>query len=159
MIVQGKVWGETSPLFNKNNVEVHLLKAKKGGYCSKHYHQFKFNKFLVIYGKLKITVWKDYGKKILQDISILGAGQECIVTPRDYHRFEVLEDTQALEIYWVELNAYDIIREDHGDMNDETETDLCREVEGFRAEPTGSWPAILRTCFHEGCIGFKCSEQ
>ena len=38
---QGKVWGQTQPLFNKNNVEIHRIETNKGGYCSKHKHEFK----------------------------------------------------------------------------------------------------------------------
>jgi quercetin dioxygenase-like cupin family protein len=128
MIIQGKVWGETRPLFNKNNVEIHFVDIKKGGYCSKHYHRSKFNKFMVMNGKLKITVWKNYGKEILEDISILHTGQACIVAPGDFHRFEALEDTQALEIYWVELNDHDIVREDHGGLKDEEKTDICNDA-------------------------------
>lgn len=131
MILQGKVWGTTVPVFNKNNVEVHFVDIKKGGYCSKHYHKSKYNRFEVLYGKLKITIWKDYGNnKILEDVTIIKAGQSCIVEPGDFHRFEALENTQALEIYWVELNERDIVRYDHGGMRkDEAKTDECGEVD------------------------------
>ena len=56
---QGKIWGETSPIFNKNNVEIHRIEIKKGGYCSKHKHEHKFNAFFVEKGKLQISVWKN----------------------------------------------------------------------------------------------------
>ena len=56
---QGKVWGSTQPLFNKNNVEIHRIKTNKGGYCSKHKHEHKYNCFYVERGLLKITVWKN----------------------------------------------------------------------------------------------------
>lgn len=119
MNVQGKVWGETQPLFNKNNVETHLIQVKKGGFCSKHKHSHKYNQFIVIKGKLKVSIWKDYKNtfghsEILEDISIIQSGQSCIVSPGDYHRFEALEDTQALEIYWVNLKEEDITRVDCG---------------------------------------------
>lgn len=118
MIIQGKVWGVTTPLFNKNNVELHIIKIKKGGYCSKHLHKFKFNRFIVLEGKLKVTIWKNYGTEILQDISVLDHSQECTVSPGDYHKFDALEDTTALEVYWVELSESDIIRQDHGGIED-----------------------------------------
>ncbi len=123
MNIQGKVWGETVPLFNQNNVEVHFVKIKKGGYCSKHCHKAKYNKFLVLHGELKVSIWKDYGTETLEDISIVRTGQECTVSPGDFHRFEAIEDTQALEIYWVDLRVDDIVRQDHGGMKaDETKT-------------------------------------
>lgn len=114
MKVQGKVWGASYPLFNKNNVEISAISIKKGGFCSKHLHTTKYNMFVVNKGKLKITIWKDYGSEVLQDVTILGDGMETTVSPGDYHMFEALEDTEALEIYWVELDANDIKRVNHG---------------------------------------------
>jgi len=116
MIIQGKVWGHTTPLFNKNNVELHIAQIKQGGYCSKHLHKFKYNRFIVLKGKLRVTIWKNYGTECLQDVSILEASQECTVPPGDFHQFEALEDTTALEVYWVELSENDITRFDHGGM-------------------------------------------
>lgn len=114
MIIQGKVWGHTTPLFNMNNVELHIAEIKKGGYCSKHKHAHKYNRFVVLKGKLKVTIWKEYASETLQDVSILGISQECTVSPGDYHKFEALEDCTVLEIYWVCLSESDIIRNDHG---------------------------------------------
>lgn len=118
MQIQGKVWGETRPLFLKNNVEVHSLTIKKGGYCSKHLHHAKYNQFIVLKGKLKVTVWKNYGNDILEDISLLEAGHECIVPPGVRHQFEALEETECLEIYWVDLNEADIERYSNGGIRE-----------------------------------------
>lgn len=123
MIIQGKVWGHTTPLFNKNNVELHIAEIKKGGFCSKHLHKFKYNRFVVIKGKLKITIFKQYGSSILEDVSILESEQECTVPPGEFHKFEALEDTTCLEIYWVDLLESDIVREDHGGMISAQTTD------------------------------------
>ena len=110
--VQGKVWGETKLLLFKNNVEIHRIETNKGGYCSKHCHKHKFNLFFIEKGRLKITVWKnDYD---LVDDTIIETGQMTTVKPTEYHKFEALEDTIAYEIYWVELDAKDIERENHG---------------------------------------------
>ena len=120
---QGKVWGNTSLLFVKNNVELHFIQAIKGGYCSKHCHKTKYNKFIVLSGKLKISIWKDYKNShghsnILEDITFISDGEECTVNPGDYHRFEAMEDTNALELYWVDLLENDIIRSDCGGMSE-----------------------------------------
>ena len=32
--IQGKIWGKTQGLFNKNNVEIHRIETNKGGFCS-----------------------------------------------------------------------------------------------------------------------------
>lgn len=110
--IQGKVWGNTSPLFCKNNVEIHRIEAKKGGFCSKHKHEYKYNAFYIESGKLKITSWKnDYD---LIDKTVISTGQITTCPPQEYHMFEALEDTVAYEIYWVELNEKDIVRENCG---------------------------------------------
>jgi len=122
MIIQGKAWGMTAPLFCRNNVEIHLFNVKKGGFCSKHLHKHKYNQFIIIGGKLEITQWKDYG---LEDVTVLEQGQELIVPPGEYHRFRALEDVTGLEIYWVDLNQNDIMREDCGGSGDEEKADIC----------------------------------
>ena len=110
--IQGKVWGDTQCLFFKNNVEIHRINTKKGGYCSKHMHEHKYNAFYIEKGKLKITAWKnDYD---LVDETIVTDQQMTICPPKEYHMFEALEDTVAYEIYWVELLKKDIVRENHG---------------------------------------------
>lgn len=134
MIIQGKVWGHTSPLYNQNNVELHLVHINKGGFCSRHMHKFKFNRFVVISGKLKVTIWKDYGLTTLEDVSILNASQECTVPPGYFHKFEALEDTLALELYWVELTVDDIVRADHGGIY-EAQTNIIPETNGSSIQP------------------------
>lgn len=121
MMIQGKVWGYTCPLFNKNNVELHYAKIKKGGFCSKHLHKHKFNQFIVFDGLLKVTIWKDYG---LEDVTMVGKDQNCIVAPGEFHQFEALQESTILEIYWVDLNINDIIREGQGGMKDETQANM-----------------------------------
>lgn len=109
MDIQGKVWGSTSLLFCKNNVEVHRIEGNKNCYCSKHEHKHKYNMFFVEKGCLLIEIWKDYD---LVDETIVKAGDICTVAPGQHHKFTVLEeDTVAFEIYWVELSQSDISRE------------------------------------------------
>jgi quercetin dioxygenase-like cupin family protein len=112
----GKFWGSTSPLFNKNNVEIHRLEGVKGGYSSKHKHDAKYNMFFVESGAIKIVTWKD--KSGLPDSTTLQKGDTCIVPPGLYHKFIVEEPCVAYEVYWVELNPHDIVRADKGGLND-----------------------------------------
>jgi len=112
MAVQGKVWGKTEDIFKNCNFELHRIEAKKGGFCSKHQHKHKFNAFYIEKGKLKITEWQtDYD---LVDETIVTTGELTIAKPGIYHKFEALEDTICYEIYWVELNHDDIVRENVG---------------------------------------------
>jgi|TARA_R110002020_G_scaffold238255_4_gene450725 quercetin dioxygenase-like cupin family protein len=112
MAIQGKVWGKTQGIFKNSNFEIHRIEIKKGGYCSKHKHEYKFNAFYVENGKLKITIYEtDYD---LVDETSVSTGELTTVKPGAYHKFEALEDTICYEIYWVELNHNDIKRENTG---------------------------------------------
>jgi mannose-6-phosphate isomerase-like protein (cupin superfamily) len=109
---QGKIWGYTQELFTKNNVSIHRIKINKDSCCSKHYHQHKHNIFYVESGKILVKEWKrEYD---LLDETVLEAGQMCSVPPMNYHKFVGLEDSVVYEIYYVDLDNTDIIREDVG---------------------------------------------
>jgi len=116
MDINGKIWGTTSTIFKSNNVQVTRIVGVAGGYCSKHKHDHKFNKFYVESGRLRILVWKnDYD---MVDKTVLMSGQSITIKPGEYHRFEVLEDnTIAFEIYWTQLDEDDIVRSDCGGIS------------------------------------------
>ena len=105
---QGKFWGNTTSLFNRNNVEVHRIEGRKGGYSSEHRHIAKFNMFYVDGGVITLRVWKDPSGKV--DETILRKGEMSIVAPGYFHKFEVIKDCVVYEVYWVELNESDIER-------------------------------------------------
>jgi quercetin dioxygenase-like cupin family protein len=107
-----KIWGKTMPIFNLNNVEVHRIEIEKGGYCSKHTHQFKSNMFYIESGILEVRQWQTDSNII--DKTILCSGDQTIVPPSVSHQFFALEDTIAYEIYSVSLDTNDIIRETFG---------------------------------------------
>jgi mannose-6-phosphate isomerase-like protein (cupin superfamily) len=111
---EGKIWGTTEPLIVNSSLEIHRIKIIKGGYCSLHKHQSKYNAFYVTSGKLVIERHKKDYKLI--DKTTLVDGQFTIVPPGEMHRFESEKETEALEIYWCELNHTDIIREDVGGL-------------------------------------------
>ena len=111
---QGKVWGETCHLFGKNNVSIHRIEIKSGGYCSKHKHNHKYNLFFVEKGDIEVHVWKnDYD---LKDVTKIKEGESTTVKPGEYHKFFNRSESTAIvyEIYWTELNENDIVREDVG---------------------------------------------
>lgn len=109
--IQGKVWGTTKCLFANCGSEVHEIHAIKGGYCSKHKHLNKHNRFYVQSGKLQIITWTATG----EDKVVIGPGEFTDVPPGVFHRFRALEDTTCLEIYWTnDINSADIVREDIG---------------------------------------------
>ena len=108
----GKVWGQTELLEANGVLEFHRIDIDKGGTCSKHRHQFKWNGFYVISGTLVVRVWKN--NYDLVDETVLGPGDYTKVAPTEYHQFEALENTVALELYWAEFDHNDIERENHG---------------------------------------------
>jgi hypothetical protein len=72
MFKAGKIWGETELILANNALEFHRIDYKKGGVCSKHKHEWKWNGFYCMTGQLKIRVWqKDYD---LVDETILNPG-------------------------------------------------------------------------------------
>jgi len=108
----GKIWGQTELIHANGMLEFHRIDFKAGGVCSKHKHQFKWNGFYVVSGKMKIRVWqRDYN---LIDETILGPGDFTRVKPGLMHSFEGMEDGVAFELYWAEFNHDDIQRESVG---------------------------------------------
>ena len=108
----GKIWGQTELIHANGVLEFHKIDYKAGGVCSKHKHQFKWNGFYVVSGKMKVRVWqKDYD---LVDETVLGPGDFTRVKPGLMHSFEGMEDGIAFELYWAEFNHDDIQRESVG---------------------------------------------
>jgi len=129
---QGKVWGETSPLFNKNNVEIHRILVRHGGFCSRHRHAHKFNMFYVESGCLIVTIAQPYD---LADKTQVRKGEICTVPPGLWHSFEAVEDTLAFEIYWTELSPGDIERDGCGGMNGKSGCEVPERPGEVRAGP------------------------
>ena len=112
----GKIWGETELILANNSLEFHRIDYKKGGVCSKHKHEWRWNGFYVVSGQMKVSVWaKDYD---LVDETILNAGDFTAVKPGLFHTFEGLEDGVAFELYWANFSHNDIVRENTGYMKD-----------------------------------------
>jgi mannose-6-phosphate isomerase-like protein (cupin superfamily) len=109
---QGKVWGDTDTVFSNGHVSVHVLKIKKGGFCSEHKHKSKVNHFHVISGCLQISIWQDSSI----DHVVIEDGENTIVNPGSFHKFLALEDTLALEIYYAPLDEEDIERRTKGGL-------------------------------------------
>lgn len=113
----GKVWGTTELIEANGALEFHRIQMNKGGVCSKHLHEFKWNGFYVEKGVMVVRVWqKDYD---LVDETILYEGDYTKVKPGLYHQFECLESGVAYELYWAEFAHKDIVRESVGFMGNE----------------------------------------
>ena len=118
----GKVWGTTKLIEANGALEFHRIEMDRGGVCSKHLHEFKWNGFYVESGTMLVRVWqKDYD---LVDETILNAGDytkgKTLVV---YHQFECISDGVAYELYWAEFNHNDIKRESVGELKDVVESE------------------------------------
>lgn len=109
---QGKDWGYTTEFFRNAIVSVHHLEIKKGGYCSEHIHEHKYNLFYVMSGKLEVTIFREEDAK--PDVTILQEGQFSAVPPDFWHKFKALDDTECIEVYQVFLADPDINRRTKG---------------------------------------------
>lgn len=109
----GKVWGTTTLLLKTPLIEIHKLEILPNCECSMHKHNYKWNAFYIISGKLKIEVKKN--KYNLVDITEIDKGQFTTVQPGEFHKFISGEEpVEALEIYYPEELSEDIIREGVG---------------------------------------------
>lgn len=113
-MIKKKVWGLTEKLFENNNVEIHRIEIKVGGYCSRHFHEYKFNMFYVESGELDIEVQENDSSIV--NTTTLYKGQSTTVEPQKLHIFKAKQDTIAYEIYWVQLMGEDIKRESFGGL-------------------------------------------
>jgi len=95
-------------------VSAHHLEINKGGYCSEHIHEHKYNLFYVISGRMKVTIWRENDVK---DETVLTAGQASAVPPGFYHAFVGLEKTECIEVYQVLLIEPDIKRRMQGGIS------------------------------------------
>ena len=110
----GKVWGLTEQIEMNGVLEFHRIEMNKGGVCSKHLHEFKWNGFYVESGRMLIRVWQnDYD---LVDETILNSGDFMSVAPGEYHQFEALDDCIAFELYYAHFDHDDIQRETVGEL-------------------------------------------
>jgi len=114
-MISGKVWGTTTTLLTTPMVELHRIEILEGGTCSLHEHAHKWNGFYVISGSLDIEAHKkDYD---LIDVTNLTKGEFTAIPPGEYHRFVALEDTIALELYWINgIDPKDIVRTSVGSI-------------------------------------------
>jgi len=108
--VMGKCWGRTMLGFAWNSVEAHPIQAQPGFRCSRHFHASKWNRFIVLQGKLIVRIFRDNEV----DETEIGPWQVTDVPPGVEHEFQALEPTLAVEFYWVEIDSHDISRQIEG---------------------------------------------
>lgn len=118
-MIQGKIWGWTSPLIKNEFVQMHRIHIVPGGVCSKHLHEHRHNGFYCMKGHVIIRSWVDevnYPEE--PDETVLLDGQFTVVPPGVNHQFEAVLASDVIELYWPEsLKTEDIMREAAGYLN------------------------------------------
>jgi len=113
VLVAGKVWGRTSPIFANASFELHRLDIYRGHRCSRHRHLTKHNGFFVESGCIQVTVWQPTDTV---DHTVLSAGESLIVPPGVDHMFVGIDEQSVVfESYWTELRGDDIVRVNTGE--------------------------------------------
>lgn len=126
-MIEGKVWGETVEIYRTENVSVHALTIRAGGYSSRHSHRSKSNYFYVIDGAVTVRTWRGDHAALVDEIT-LRAGQSTMVRPGLLHQFDALEASRMIEIYFVGLEGPDIDRLDVGGLRCEAEMRAKRKT-------------------------------
>ena len=102
-----KVWGFKYRLLETATTVVDVLTLKKGGFCSWHYHDFKYNMFIVLEGKVNIVRDTKEGVKT----KTLRKGESYAVAPKIQHQFVAKEKAKIMEVMYTNpVLEDDIIR-------------------------------------------------
>ena len=115
-----KCWGEVQHVFNSPDVGVSVLKVVKGFRCSRHYHQHRANKFLVVSGSITVHTWLEDDHPLKSNpwsMHILRTGDILSVQARLPHMFVVRESGLVIEVYTPgdgPVDVDDIARFDEG---------------------------------------------
>ena len=108
-----KVWGFKYRLLETATTVVDVLTLKKGGFCSWHYHDFKYNLFIVLEGKVNIVRETKKGIKT----KTLLKGEYYAVAPKIQHQFVSKEKSKIMEVMYTNpVLEDDIIRLKQGGL-------------------------------------------
>lgn len=107
-----KAWGKVRHLFDTPQCAVSVLEVEKGGYSSRHYHEWRINRFLVQSGQIEVVHYDGSHEERFT----LKPGDVHDVPAGVVHRFEVVESGIVVEVYWpaVGVSIQDIKRLDTG---------------------------------------------
>lgn len=113
--LEEKKWGWKYNLVSSYFFGLDLCYAIKGGYCSRHYHELKANRFLVISGSLEIKFFSDRSKTWTN--VVLSSKEDSRIRdiyPGVLHQFAAITDCVFLEYENGKCDKDDIFRESEG---------------------------------------------
>ena len=115
---ESKCWGKAMHVFQNPHAAVSILETLKGGYCSRHFHSQRVNRFIVQSGVIEVVEYDPGGTLEVSRVR-MEAGDTHDVEAGVVHRFEVIEAGQVVEVYYPQrptdrVNHDDIVRLDIG---------------------------------------------
>jgi dTDP-4-dehydrorhamnose 3,5-epimerase-like enzyme len=80
--------------------EINYIYSESGVTRGHHYHKYTSEAFFIISGKIKITTQKVDQEKLigLIEFHTVNKGQVFIINPKTFHIFEILEDSEWINI-------------------------------------------------------------
>lgn len=115
---EAKVWGAARHVFASPHAAVSILDTQAGGYCSRHLHSQRVNRFIVQTGSIDVVEYDLSGEDEVYRLT-LGPGDVHDVEANVIHRFEVNEPGLVIEVYYpaderCKVSHDDIVRLDIG---------------------------------------------
>lgn len=116
--VESKAWGSTMHVFSEPTAAVSILETEQGGYCSRHLHVQRVNRFAVHSGVIQVVEYTEDGMEEVSRVT-MRSGDVLDVAAGTVHRFEVLEPGIVVEVYFpvapgCKVSHGDILRLDTG---------------------------------------------
>lgn len=94
-----KAWGSANHIFSSPHCAVSILETEAGGYCSRHKHAHRVNRFVVTSGEIDVVEYAEDGQTETTRKRLL-PGDVVDVDPGVIHRFEVVIPGMVIEVYW-----------------------------------------------------------
>lgn len=96
---ENKIWGTATHVFSNPHCAVSILQTVRGGFCSRHYHKQRINRFIVESGCIEVVEYNPTGE-LEANRTKLGPGEVWDVDAGVIHRFEVIEPGLVIEVYY-----------------------------------------------------------
>lgn len=113
--LEEKAWGWKYNLVNSFFWSLDICWVIKGGYCSKHYHEMKANRFCIITGELEISWYSDNKKTWTHRmLSPKDDSRSQDIFPGVLHQFHAHTDCVFIEYENAKFSRDDIFRESEG---------------------------------------------
>lgn len=124
--IEKKVWGMARHVFSDPMCAVSILETQAGGYCSRHRHAQRVNRFIVQSGAIDVVEYENDG--VTERIRIpMTAGDVHDVEAGLWHRFEVRTGGVVVEVYFP-AHAGDVVRADDIERLDVGGNELTERV-------------------------------